>query len=474
MPSFRRLRAATVAASLAGLAILAIPTAAHAAPIDAITDVTVRAPDPTRPDAPLVVGQTFTVDAQWSVPDSAQSGDTFGLTFPSPVTIPYSQTFDLLDGTEKVGECTAVADGIQCTLGEYVDTHDDVSGTLFFVALASQQHTGDLELVSETGGILPLELPGGRIVGGSEPVDLRKSGFINEQGLGWTIVAPPSILAAGAPAVISDDYDDRLTFDPARLQVRTVPADSWSTWQESSTLLPTTDYTVAQGPGSAFSVTVHLVQPDVFYVVQYRMAVPADVQNGDIFANTARLDDRESSTEIQYVGAGGDGSGTTPRTIAVTKIVTGTGTAPAGPFTVLVDCRVASGAAVTGYPVELAVRAGETVTTSGVPVGATCSVEETVTGGATRTTVAPEAPLTITTASPAVLPVTVTNTFDAVEVPDPSSGGGTAEEPVTPAEPVALAATGADAAGAVMPAAVLFGLGVLLIASARRARRVRG
>lgn len=157
-------RIITILLAVIGLLALPMATAASAAEIPgAVTSVKITG-DPTKQ---LKVGERFSMEAEWQVPDTAKAGDTFTLSFPSTIT-GYRSSFDLTapDGS-SIGTCQVQDTTFVCTLSDYVDTHDNVSGTLDFTATASKQ-TDSKTLDFETGNNVTIstELPGG---GGISP-----------------------------------------------------------------------------------------------------------------------------------------------------------------------------------------------------------------------------------------------------------------------------------------------------------------
>ncbi|WP_284253911.1 Ig-like domain-containing protein [Pseudolysinimonas kribbensis] len=150
-----RLAAALLAAAVAVLAGLVLPTsAAHAAEVpSAITGVTL---DKTSYGYNERQKLAFT----WSVPDSASVGDTFTLALPPELTVVSQAPFVLRDAA-GAAVADAVwqkqADGsydIVFTLTGYADTHDHVGGTGF---VSTQWNHS---VVTTTGGPVNLDFDG--------------------------------------------------------------------------------------------------------------------------------------------------------------------------------------------------------------------------------------------------------------------------------------------------------------------------
>lgn len=499
--------AAAVVAAVVGVVIAVAPApAALAATVDAVTSVSVVAPDPAHPDAPLTVGQRFRVDASWALPAGAKPGDTFTLTFPSPVH-GYASQFALQDASgATVGQCAVTSSSVTCTVGDYVATHSDIVGSLYFYATAAESTTGDVLFSTGSGATITVPLPGGGIgqgTGGggwSAPTSLVKGGWQNDDGsLGWNVYVPGALLTnAGAEVELTDAYDPRLSLRAGSVEVDRIPLAGWNNgdWGASGVALAqgTGAGTYSFTPGaSSFRLTVH--QPDAasMYAVFYILDVPSGTPDGTTFHNTVSgrsLGDADAT--VDYVSAGGTASGDALRSLAVTKKIAGDGTAPSGTFPISVAC-TAGGSPVAGYPATAAIAAGQTSTFGGIPVGASCTVTETDSRGASSVQYAPAGAIVVTDDSAAIIQATVTNTYQAVTpTPTPTPTAPTPPTPTPPLTPAGptpaagatpdasptgtLAHTGSDTAGAGMFAAaaglaVVAGLGMLVIRRRRRATR---
>jgi hypothetical protein len=421
----------------AGITVIALASAivfpvaaANAAVLDGIDTVTIVAPDPANPSAPLEVNQQFTLAATWSVPNSALPGDTFGLTFPSPISSAFNQTFDLLSpDDEVVGTCVATGQSITCTLGDYVLTHDDVHGDLSLQAVAVQE-TEDDELTFETsnGVTITAPIPGGGIVDADTdgPSTVEKYGFMSQDGqsIGWTIVVPAAQLPSlGTGVVFTDTYDAQLDFDASTVQVGYVADNAWDDWANNNNAqwlpAPSPEWTLIDSPATnSFDLTFPTPEADGWYVVTYYTALPDGAVDGDVFNNTVTANGTTLvDVDFVYSNAGGGGDGERRRAISVTKAVDGTATAPAVDFDIAVACVNGAGAPVTDYPQTQSIAAGETADFDDIPVGSVCTVTEPDNGGANAVTFTPSNTVTVTTESPSIIEFTVTNTFNTPPVP---------------------------------------------------------
>ncbi|WP_223693505.1 DUF5979 domain-containing protein [Leifsonia poae] len=457
--------------AVAGGSLLALAPAvsASAATVSAITAVSIVAPDSADPSAPLTVGEQFKVDADWTLPAGARPGDTFTVTFPSPVS-GYSSEFTLLDATGAgVGTCAVTSTSLSCTVGAYVATHSNVTGSLYFHATAAQTTDGPVLFTTSAGTTFTVPVPGGAIGPGTPggdwpvPTSLGKGGWQNADGsLGWDIFVPGSLLLTGGKEVtLTDTFDSRLTFDPSSLTVGYVNAADWNNGDWSGSFHDLTagtgadTYTFAAGATpSSFLVTIHQPVADRIYGLYYTLAAPAGTADGTHFDNTVSGEGAgDASASVDYVAAGGSASGDALRAISVTKMLAGSGPAPTGTYPFTVSCTNPQGAAIAGFPAQASLAAGQTQVFPGIPVGSNCTVDETNNRGADAVAYAPARSVTVTAGSPATIAVVVTNTFELHATPTTpatppaapsgsSTPGGADGSPSTDA----LARTGSDVA----------------------------
>jgi LPXTG-motif cell wall-anchored protein len=353
---------------------------ANAAEVSGVTDVQiVNAP-------PYVKDATYQVNANWSVPDSAQPGDTFTLNFPDAL-VAFGASFDLEDSDGNVvGTCAVTNDQFVCTLSDFVATHNNVHGFLRFDAkFVEEMDEEQIEFTTGNGVTIVTDVEGG--VGTAGPDDVptapTKFGYMNNDGtsLTWVIRVPSEDLGSGANPIITDDYDAPLVFDQSRLTVRSIAKADWA--QRDNTNIwnylgqGTTagnSYTLTDRPAdTAFDVQLNGANTDGsrVYEVIVVMDLPVDVANGDIFNNRAVVNGTTyNATPVPYVGAGGGGEGDNLGDIALTKTVTGSG-APqvAGTsYTVNYSYGTTNG--------TLTVTDGQTADLNDVPEGAVITLSE--------------------------------------------------------------------------------------------------
>lgn len=414
--------------------------AAQAVDLDGITSVTIVEPTDT-----ITVFENFRLEATWAVPDTAVPGDTFGLTFPStPLLVGVTDSFILESpDAEEVGSCTVTSTGIECVLGDYVLTHDNVSGSLFFWAQAQETSDSDTLTFTTSGGrSIDVAVPGGEIVdkgAWGPPAEAEKAGVVTTDGdhLEWDVYVPSNQMTAGE--VITDTFTPGLTFVPASMQVGYVLIADWNggafTDADFVVLAEPVDYVIADDPPtSSFTLTLNGPVPaDAIYRLRYQMAVPPGTVAGDVFTNTVSgVGFTAASGSITYIGSGGGGEGDEPGTFSVSKALSGSGTALVPTDTVysITYSYPAAGGPVTGV---IEVVAGQTSPAIGpIPPGTVVTLTEAppaavdgVTWGTATysgTGVSPTAGgAQVTIVTGANVDVAVQNPVELVPPPDPGT-----------------------------------------------------
>ncbi|CAM3310353.1 Ig-like domain-containing protein [Nocardioides dubius] len=417
------------------LAVLAFAPSASAEEIDAITGVEIT----TRTDE-VNRYERLALEATWAVPDDARAGDTFSLQIPAgtpgDVNI-FAGSFDLLaeDGS-VVGTCTMSPKQITCTLSDYVETHDGVSGTLSFWAQANATTDSDDFLFrTGTGVEIRTPIPGGGVVpeaGTPAPTKPEKYGWTNAAGTVATyyIVIPGKDLDATRTEVV-DTYDARLSLRGA-VQVRSIATSAWDPqdWASGHTPVPADQYTLAHDE-AAHSITVVFgaipARAENLYVISYQLDLPADAQSGDRFRNDVVASSGWTASEtVTLYGGSGTGDGTRQRSLRILKRVEGTTTAAS--FTFQVAC-LRDGEPISGFPASVVVTPEQSGTIGGLPVGATCTLTETEDGGASEVSYQPGQVIEVTAQSPSTIEVTATNVFTPSETPSPSESPSESPSP---------------------------------------------
>jgi hypothetical protein len=421
--NLRSALAGAVSLLLALLGLTAVPATASAAELDAITGVAI-----TEPIGEIHQWDVIRLDATWSVPDDARPGDTFRLALPTTPRIGgFADSFELTDPSRAVvGTCTVDQSGFVCTLGEYVATHTDVGGTLFFWAQATEKSTSEVLVFTTGSGVeIRVDIPGGIGDGegwGAPTSPVKNAWFDTTDGLArWQVNIPGQYLTGpgGDAVVVTDTFDPRLSLVVDSMRALAVPVARWdggAFWNSGFWLNPS-QYVVETGPeANQFRFSVPDAHgADYVYVLTYGTAVPADARDGDRYVNSvAGLSGGEVLASVVYAGGAGTGRGEAVRSIRLAKELDGDAAeAVAGPFVFRLACTGADGATLDGFPRAATVFAGATTTFTDVPVGALCELTESDDGGADRVTFAPAGPIEVTADSPLTIDVVATNTFDA-------------------------------------------------------------
>lgn len=426
------------------------------------------------------------VGADWSVPDGALGGETFGFTLPSQFarsglsfSVPATE-----DPTEIVAECAVSSDAapvVTCTLTDYVNGRTGVNGSLWFLASADEQSTETtLEFVID-GKTTRVETPGGGITPVAPlPTEPQKVSWQTDDGnIAWQIELPGSSFP-GVESIIVDDVLTAPNSEVAEHHNEDGQLVVWSTDADQQDYRTITNWAGAWNEdGTAFHLEIPgAIDPARMYFVKY-FTVPSTQADGTSFSNVANvngvvLQDRE----VWQVTGGGTGDGTATGAFTLTKAVGGSGATdvPAdAEYTVrysygdpAVEKTIAVIAGATTAPVRLP--AGTVVTLEeltppaidgiewGAPVFSGTGVRATADGGAQ-----------ITVYGGSTLAITLTNTATAKPPVVPPATPPTPETPATPPTDVtpptelpltagSLATTGGD-----VPAVMLWGAGGALL-----------
>ncbi|MGX1739864.1 Ig-like domain-containing protein [Corynebacterium flavescens] len=153
-------------------------------------------------DQQLVVGQKARVEGTWDASKAdPQPGDSFTVGFPSQLKIPAGASFPLVsEDSETYGTCTVNSDNsFTCVLNDSVTGKDDVKGTWFIEATATEYTNAENLDFTVPGDKVTVPLPGdgGGISDGTK-LDFKKQGAVqpDESSIRWTVDIPGSMLAA--------------------------------------------------------------------------------------------------------------------------------------------------------------------------------------------------------------------------------------------------------------------------------------
>ncbi len=224
----RKQTAAIIAATtaLGGVAFVGMPAGAEEIS-NAIDSVTIQGQD-------IKVGDVFSLDATWHVPDNSQPGDTFVLTLP-PQLIPMSTAFNLYNDTGDVVATAQVANGqVTVTLSDFVATHPvNIRGSLSLNARVADNATPGQPIIVEWGGKAVAVTPQ---PSGVEPVGVKtepdKLGWVSRDGsVKWAIDVP----GEKTNAIVTDTPENvALQCDTLQITVGSQANGYPTTWQPFS------------------------------------------------------------------------------------------------------------------------------------------------------------------------------------------------------------------------------------------------
>ena len=180
---------------IAATALLGLTSRASAAEISAIDPASVTITKCTNGDvaecektqasdsdmSDLYLWQSVRIDMDWSAPADAKAGDTFSVQLTEPLSA-YSGSFHLKDGTgATVGTCAASHDTglVTCTLSDYVGTHENVAGSLWFSAQATTATESTRNPVTIKGEAVATPVPGVIAVGDPVTQSDSKGGWVS-------------------------------------------------------------------------------------------------------------------------------------------------------------------------------------------------------------------------------------------------------------------------------------------------------
>ncbi len=368
--------------SLVSIGALVPTHAARAADVPgAITSVSTTAPSVTN-------GSSFKLDFVWGVPDNTPEGDTFTIALPTELTSTGGEAFDLLaaDGS-AMANCAWVGQTATCTLTSFVTTQPlNITGTGFFgvtlndpVANGTTTYliNGDVSLTIVV--VTTVSVGVHKVVVGTPTVPMPEM-------YGATLTCTPPGGVPGDPVALT------LPADGSVVSTQGIAVGSSCTADEPS---PPADATVTYAPGATFTVGPHGV-----IVTVTNTFVPATVS------------------------------------VNIHKAIVGSPSVPAPQsYAATVTCTPPGG--IPGDPVAVTLPAdGSVVSTPGIAVGSSCTLDEPAPPVGATVTYEPGATFTV---GPQGADATVVNSFgpDTVTVGIHKAVVGT---PPTPA-PDSYAAT---------------------------------
>lgn len=451
---------------------------------------------------PLTQWQSVRITGDWAVPAGAVAGETFGMTLPEQFSRLSTGSFTITDPASGTAMATCVVETGQgpemiCTLTDAVNGLDQVGGSFWMQAQASQTTTSETVEFDLGTAIEIVDLPGegGIVPGGTEePAEPVKGGdaTVEDGIIRWVISIPSGYVADGAFTIRdslanSDNghhYTGRAVLKQRAVENGTMVGD-WTT-------LDPTAYDIAfAADGKSFEFSASgLPTSGYTYQLIYFTEADSAVSPGDVFGNDAIVNTTQTSAEhVVTDSGGGDGHGIAYTQFSITKALTGpqADAARNATYTVRYTVKGSDAPATT-----LTVPVGESVTSARAPVGSTFVVEEidlptiagvtwgswTITGEGV--TAAADGTYEVTPGSSAGVALTLTNTANTVPSTPPTTPPTTppatppgSSEPSTPApaHTGSLAQTGGENGLAALPAAValiLIGTITAIVASRRR------
>lgn len=313
-----------------------LPSAsAEAAEIHAIDPDSVVITNVTAPGSPLLVRQVTQIDLDWSLQGlDAHAGDTFSMQLPKT----FQATAGIIDlkvagGSDSAGTCTlspitsAAGPKLVCVLSDFVDTHDNVRGSLWVRVDAVTETTESTVTVIVDGNPVIVTLPENSVIGpqdfGPVPTSSNKHGYwanSERSAIKWVVEFPGSIAGQTNPMVIQDTFSNGLTLvgsgadAPEFISIEATKA-AWDlqNWVD----VPASQWALVPQDAHSFTATLQQpIQQDRIYRLTYVTSLdhPGNLVVGDIFDNTAVLNGVTRSRTVEYktVGGGnaqGDGRG---------------------------------------------------------------------------------------------------------------------------------------------------------------------
>lgn len=418
----------------------------------------------------LTQWQTVRLTGDWSVPAGAQSGETFGMTLPTEFSRLAAGVFTISDpATGEVMANCAVAAGqgpdLVCTLTDAVNGKEEVGGSFWMQARASQSTTSETVEFDLGDTIEIVDLPGD---GGVVPVDPTEQEEPYKYGdatatdglLKWVVGIPSGFVGDGS-FTITDALDAGLTghryTGDVRLSQRPVENGALvGTW----TVVDPASYQITfADDGKSFEFSASGLPAGGFaYELLYYTQADGPVVKGDVFGNHAVVDAVETSaTHTATESGGGNGSGVVYTRFSIAKALTGAqaDAARAATYTVRYSVKGSDAAAKT-----MVVPVGQPVVSDRVPLGSTFVIEEidlpvvegvtwgswTISGAGVVD--AGNGTYEVTPGTGAAVELTLTNVANAVPVveptptPSPTVASSTAPPTTSATPPGELALTG--------------------------------
>jgi len=336
-------------------------------------------------EGPLNQWESAKITADWSVPNGAKAGDTFGMTLPAEFSRWGQGNFNIVDpATNEVMATCEVSDAgspeVICTLTNVVGDQENIGGS-FWMSVQVDKSTSEEKVEFEVGDeFVIVDLPG---EGGIVPEDMtapeypvKWGGETDTEGrFSWTIAVPAGFVQDGGFR-ISDQLDPthenhHYTGDAQLIERPVEDGQLVGNWQVVDPSL----YSVTWSQDmKSFEFEAHGVSDQNTYRLQYWTEADGVVLEGDVFGNQAVVGSTKTSSQHHVKSkGGGTGTGEEYTRFTVTKTVEGDGSALVNDAVFTVEYSVKGSDAA---PKLMTVPIGQPTKSDREPLGTTFIVEE--------------------------------------------------------------------------------------------------
>ncbi len=296
-----------------------------AAEVEVIDVSSITFTNTIQPGNRLEVGQTSRVSFDWSlIGTGATAGDTFSLVLTRNFQA-VSGTIDLrvAGGADSAGTCTlspmtpTVGPKVVCVLSDYVDSHDDVTGSLWIEVQTVTSTTETSLSLTVDGNVVLVPIPPGGIGAqgyGPVPTNASKRGYWSNPertAITWYVDVPGSFVGTTNPLEIVDTYSAGLTLIASGAQAPSFTSIEMTqaAWDLQS-WSPVNPAQWELTPDVSQSFHVSLQQPidqTRLYRFKYQTSLdyPENSIPGDVFSNVAVVNGTTYRTSLTYTTTGG-------------------------------------------------------------------------------------------------------------------------------------------------------------------------
>ncbi|MGD7788306.1 Ig-like domain-containing protein [Propionibacteriaceae bacterium Y1700] len=305
-------------------------------------------------DLPLERWWSARIGLDWDTArHRVRAGDSFTVEVGPEFAINSLATFPLtVSSRATAGECAVAPRSdtappqVTCTFNDFVDDHDQLSGSIWFHVQAIRQVTDDQVTVRVNGASIRLDLPSSKGIVAGGPYRPTRTGAVGwwadpqHTTLDWFV----HIVPKGRTWL---EFDQQVsaghTIDLDSVTVARVSDDdqAWygGWWEE----VPAANWQF-EGRGRQMHGVLTGLQPGHIYRIAFRSTVDAsgELSLGDAFTTTSMIDGRELRTVVTVDpagegradvpadggGAGGQGETSTPPGGATADVTAASGTGP--------------------------------------------------------------------------------------------------------------------------------------------------